>query len=212
MHKSLEKLVQLGSEPLVPGKLALEFSNSTISESNLNELNEMYSYKNGFFAFESALYVFPVQSFLEHIGSVDWNLSETWKFAYNGEADNLFSFSEDIFGNQFCFFKNEIARFECETGRTTFFAASLGEWAKLILEDYDFLTGNGFARSWQIANGKLEGRRRLFPKQPFTMGGSFDTGNLVSMNGDKVLRFFGEFASQIRKLPDGSDVRLVVDP
>ena len=77
-----------------------------------------------------------------------------------------------------------------------------------MLANYDFVTGHSFARSWQLANRPLSPGERLFPVKPFTIGGEYDTHNMRAMDGAALLRFFGNFATQLRDKPEGASVRL----
>src|SRR5881394_4570455 len=58
--------------------------------------------KNGFYAFESALHVFPIGSKEGVMDLETWNLPDTWRNTYGGLADGYLFFGEDTFGNQFC--------------------------------------------------------------------------------------------------------------
>ncbi len=175
-----------------------------------SELFALLHARNGFYAFEAALEVYPAQSHGEVVGFADWNVPETWKCEYHGLADDLLCFAQDVFGNQFALRRDEIVLFECETGRTTAFASSIEDWSEKVLADYDFVTGHTFARSWQLANRPLVPGERLYPVTPFTMGGKYEVSNMRAMKGTALLRFFGDFANQVRDVPDGTRVRLSV--
>jgi len=51
---------------------------------------------------------------------------------------------------------------------------------------------------------------RLSPKIPFVMGGDYEVDFLYSIESVKAMRFRGSVAIQIRELPDGSKVRVIV--
>ena len=63
----------------------------------------MLALKNGFYAFELALHVFPAQSCDQHIGLDLWNSETLWRSAYGEVTNGCGFFAEDIFGGQFCF-------------------------------------------------------------------------------------------------------------
>ena len=117
-------------------------------------------------------------------------------------------FAEDIFGNQFCIKGKDISSFDAETGATKPLASSLEEWAAAILTDYQLLTGHKLAHEWQVRNGPMPINRRLVPKIPFVVGGAYAVDNLYAGDTITSLRYRGEFAVQIRDVPDGGKVRL----
>lgn len=56
---------------------------------------------NGFYAFESAVHVFPLEAHSGSHGIVSWNVPELWRNWFDGMADGLVFFAEDIFGGLF---------------------------------------------------------------------------------------------------------------
>src|SRR4051812_6689365 len=66
------------------------------------ELEGLLRRRNGFYAFESALHVFP---FGREEGVLDletWNVASTWRDEYAGQMDGCLVFAEDTFGFPFC--------------------------------------------------------------------------------------------------------------
>lgn len=210
MGTALHKLVEIGSEPLAEGSPTFEITYSDWAPSLSKEVAGLLSLKNGFYAFASALHVLSVQSEAGVTGIVDWNLAESWKQSYAGLADKIFCFAQDIFGNQFALYKQQVVIFNCETGELGNFAQSLEDWASKVLLDYNFVTGHDFARSWQSANRPLKRGERLFPVKPFIIGGDYSIDNLKPLNDIEGLRFFGHFCTETHRLPDGSFVSLSV--
>ena len=208
MGPNTRKLASTSSQQVAPGKPRVEFSASTRSPAIERELAELLHHKNGFSAFESALHVFPAQSLHNVIGIADWNTVETWKYAYEGRADHLLCFAEDIFANQFALAGRSIVLFHAETSETSAFANSLEDWAQRILEDYDYLAGYTFAHQWQATNGALPATDRLRPIHPFVAGGEYAVGNMRAVPRAEVLRTLGPFAAQIADVPDGGGIRL----
>jgi hypothetical protein len=181
-----------------------------IKGSLVGELLEMYQNKNGFYAFESALHVYPAQSCLPEIGLDNWNASDNWKKFYNGMADELMFFAEDIFANQFCIKNNNIYCFNSETAELELLANNMEEWANSILEDYDVLTGHKIAHKWQQMYGRIEAGMRLMPKKPFVVGGDFAIENLYLLEAFKIMQSNGNIAVQIKDLPDGAQLKFKV--
>jgi hypothetical protein len=202
VQKVIEKLALIGSHPLGAGTASVH--DLSAGESRLlNELLEMLSLKNGFFAFESALHVFPTKSQTNYLDLLRWNMAETWKSEYGDFTEGLYSFAQDIFGVQHCIKGEEIVSFDPETGSTEFLAKSIAEWATKILEDLEFLTGYPIAHQWQSKYGALPIENRLMPKIPFVCGGEFAIGNLVSIEARRSMQLRANFALQLKDIPDG---------
>lgn len=210
MSTALNKLLVISSEPLNLDRpvFGSEFFReiSPLGEALLALLKQ----KNGFFAFESALHVFPARSSTQSVGLVEWNAEELWTGLYAGAAAGCLFFAEDIFGCQFCIREDEVQLFEPETGEWSFFATDLENWAERILDDYEFVTGYPLARKWQASNGVLAVGQRLVPKIPFVMGGEYQLDNLYSLDAVKAMQLRAEIARQIRGLPDGTHIRFKV--
>jgi hypothetical protein len=64
-------------------------------------------------------------------GITDWNKHDLWKAEYDGFADDIFCFAEDLFGQQFVVSDGKIGAFEPETGNVEIVASSLEQWASL---------------------------------------------------------------------------------
>ena len=169
------------------------------------EVLDLLAAKNGFFAFEGALHVFPAGG--GRIRDIDaWNEGGCWKNQYPESLSDIVFFAEDIFGGQFCIIEAEICTFDPETGETERIAWSVEEWAALLLRDYRTLTGWPLAHEWQERNGMLEQGCRLVPKVPFVLGGEYEVANLFSLDSVKAMRTYANLARQIRELPEGAEV------
>ena len=177
MGNSLRKLVDISSESINKQKPKFD-DNIYLAGSLENELKSLLSLKNGFYAFESALHVFPSHTFKNEIGLVDWNKKNLWKYSYNYILDDCLCFAEDIFGGQFCIKDNKIHILDPETGDLEFLANHLEDWAKILLLDYHHLTGYTLAKEWQECYGPLHSGERLLPKKLFVAGGKFIIDNL----------------------------------
>lgn len=175
------------------------------------ELGCLLHVKNGFYAFESALHVFGLEPGSENTTLSSWNDEQLWRYEYEDMAKGLLFFAEDAFGHQFCIHKDTICTFEPETGDTKFFSNSVDEWARCILDDYSVLTGYPLMREWQIHNGPIPVGRRLIPKLYFVLGGQYSLDNMYSGDAVEGMRARGNLARQIRDVPDGAQVRLIVE-
>jgi len=177
-----------------------------------SQLLELLSLRNGFFAFEAALRVFPAGPTLYGYALDEWNAPDLWRAHYNGLADGAFFFAEDLFGGQYGVWEESVIKFDPETADAEIVAADLDGWADLILTDYAFQTGYPLAHEWQLAHGPLEPRQRLVPLTLFVLGGAFSLDNLKAMDAAEGMRVRGPIAQQIRDLPDGSPITLSVEP
>ena len=208
---NVERLVSISSEPLAPKPLAMPESFRTYPLGA--ELFRLLEQKNGFYAFESALHVFP-QTDDPEAGLEAWNTSPLWRYGYQDLAEGLLFFAEDIFQDQFCLSASEdgVLRFYAETGRTTVIADSIENWAGLILSNYSEETGWPFAHDWQSKNGPLPAGTRLMPKTPFFLGGEYSIENLWAGSSLQGMRLKADLAMQTRALPEGAHVELKFAP
>ncbi|HTU35073.1 MAG TPA: SMI1/KNR4 family protein [Candidatus Acidoferrum sp.] len=209
---NIQNLLSISSEALSPTRPS-GFPEFLREYGSGTELFHLLEQKNGFYAFEFALHVFPLSND-PTMGLQGWNAESLWRSSYGDLAEGLLFFGEDILQDQFCLRKSGpgVYRFHAETGRTTFMAESVEKWAGLILSDYKTETGWPFAHEWQNKNGALSFGQRLMPKMPFLLGGEYNLENLWAGNPLEGMRFKGELATQTRDLPHGAPVRLIISP
>lgn len=207
----IEQLLSISTEPLAPKPTAMP---DFLSEYSLGvDLFDLLQQKNGFYAFESALHVFPLTSDSES-GLEAWNAEPLWRNEYGDLANDLLFFAEDILQDQFCLSKrpSRVLRFHAETGRTEGVASSLERWADKLLSDFRTETAWVLAHEWQRQKGPLPLGKRLMPKTPFFLGGAYDIENLWAGNCLEGMRLKGDLARQTRDLPEGAKVRLRIKP
>jgi hypothetical protein len=176
------------------------------------ELTELLQARNGFYAFGAALHVFPAESTKLSWGMVDWNMPGLWKHEYASFVDPGVCFAEDIFGNQFCIRDGTVHFFTAETGKLEPMAASIEEWASALAADDGTWSGWPFAKRWAEQHGPMPLHSRLHPAIPFVCGGSYETDNLHPVDAAEMMAKWGWFARQIRDVPDGGIIKIVVDP
>lgn len=208
---NMEQLLSIGSEPLEMPPTAMPdlFRAYTLGA----ELFNMLLLKNGFYAFESALHVFPLTTDIGN-GIEGWNANVLWRNEYQDLAEGLLFFAEDIFQDQFCLSakQNGVFRFHAESGQTDSFSDSLEKWAARILSNDRVETGWPLAHEWQTMNGPLPNGQRLMPKTPFFMGGEYTLENLWAGNPIEGMRLKGDIAVQTRNMPSGTKIRLNITP
>jgi hypothetical protein len=209
MSEETTRLLKLSSAAIVDDLPSVESLKGDFLAAPLGrELLELLAERNGFYAFESALFVRPLSFAGSPLGLVQWNDDNLWRHAYETDFSGVLFFAEDIFGNQFCVRQDGISSFEPETGEFQPIADTLSSWASWIVEDYRVRTGWPLAREWQLQYGALEAGQRLLPKKPFVLGGEFALGNLYKLNDVEGMLFRASIAVQLRGCPDGSTVIL----
>jgi hypothetical protein len=210
MGENLEKLLAAASSALSDSPVVLDRELLASDDSVLAELVELLRKRNGFYAFESALHVFPSSSVNGTIGLDRWNAEGLWRASYGDMASGCLFFAEDVFGGQFCIKGNQVYSFDPETGGLEAIANSLEAWAKAVIVDYEVMTGYPLAHAWQEKNGPLPQGKRLVPKVPFVVGGKYELGNLYLMEAARSMQLRGELANQIKDLPDGAQIQFQI--
>jgi hypothetical protein len=208
MHSDIMKVLSISSVAISNVDSSIPFVNRWGALGD--EIAEVLRARNGFYAYESALLVRPLQSERPPLGSFEWNASELWKCEYELPTD-CFCFAEDLFGGQYCISGAKIRSFNPETGTLDEEWPSLEAWAAEILARRNFRTGHALAHAWQMKNGPLTPGMRLLPKIPFLSGGQYDVENLYAIEDVKGMRLRAHVARQIRDLPDGSQIVFKTD-
>lgn len=204
---AIEKLLSISSEPLAPHPPEQP---TFISHYRLGaELLQLLQEKNGFYAFEAALHVFPISS-PNFMSLEEWNSDSLWRAGYRDLAEGLLFFAEDIFQCQFCLSAEGVVRFDSETGRRASMAVTMEEWAEKVLANYSQETGCNLASEWQVRNGPITPGKRLMPKIPFFLGGAYSLENLWLADAVEGMRFKADLALQTMNLPDGAQIRLIL--
>lgn len=208
---AINKLLSVGSEPLAPQPKAIP---EMLGAFTLGpELVRMLHKKNGFYAFEAALHVFPLTGDPE-TGLVGWNAVSLWRNDYEDLAEGLLFFGEDILQDQFCLSVKQpgVFRFHSETGELVFIADTIEGWAGVVLSNYQRETGWPFVHEWQAKNGLIPFGKRLMPKTPFFLGGEYNLHNFWVGNSLEGMRLKADLARQTRHLPEGSAIKLRIAP
>ena len=208
MLSGIKKLISISSESICQNCNPRPSEISGFSGRRLDELNDLLRMKNGFYAFESALHVFPTECYPQAIDIEFWNYSNNWKDKYDALLNQILFFAEDVFGEQFGISGDQIIRFIPETGETVPFSGSLEEWAAKILDDFAFETGYDLATKWQKLNGLIPFGTRLLPVRPFFLGGKFEIDNLYAVEAFEGMKFRADIWRQTKDLPDGSEIEL----
>jgi hypothetical protein len=203
---SVEKLVSLTGPALVDAPPILSVRATRLAGRRADELLALLRERNGFYAYESALHVFPAT---EKTGVMDldqWNSDELWRKEYGSMADRCLFFAEDAFGQPFVLRDDRVFTMESENGELEEIAEDLEGWARWILDDPDFATGYPLAREWQEMRGPLAPGKRLFPGVPFVLDGAYEIENLAEVDAIKAMRLRGKLARQLKNVPPGAKV------
>jgi hypothetical protein len=207
---AMDQLLSIASEPIGPAA-GPGFAAILAAQGDRGlELLDLLRARNGFYAFYSALHVFPLGMLEGKVDLESWNAEALWRDAYAHLAAGCLFFAEDIFGGQFCLKDDAVLVFDPETGEQTRSGGTLEEWAQHVLLDHDTLCGTPLAREWQERYGALPPGRRLIPKMPFVLGGDFALENLYVADPVEAMRFRGALAQHLRGLPDGAAIQLKV--
>lgn len=172
-----------------------------------DDLAALLSGRNGFYAFEAALHVFGVGAHVVGRSLEEWNSSDGWIASYQGLADGLFFFAEDVFGAQFAIRGDRVVTFDPETAEVEVMASSIEDWADQLTGNYQVLTGFPVAHAWQATHGAIVPGHRLVPKQPFVLGGEFAVSNLYSLDAVEGMRVRAGLALQIKDMPGRAQIR-----
>lgn len=212
MTHSLDKLAQLGGDPVrseaVDKAQIFQHFGASAGKSLLSLLRD----KNGYYAFEGALHVRSDLGDGREKGLVEWNGDEPWRADYKGMAEDAIFFAEDVFGVQFCIHRGVVASFDPETGVFDPVAHDLEEWARVVLDDIGLWTGYRVAHDWQVLHGRIPQGARLVPITPFVLHGEYSIENVRAMDAAESMKYRASIALQIRDLPDGATVKFrVVD-
>lgn len=214
VHPAITELLSIASEPIgsfVSADKAAQYLGRWGALLG-KELADVLNRRNGFYAYESALLVRPLQNQGSPLGLLEWNDTGLWKAQYADGLSEVLFFAEDVFGGQFCLRGDRVCSFDPETGLFDEMSESLGAWANDLITDYEFRTGYPLAHAWQVRYGPLRPGVRLLPKTPFICGGEYEVENLCSLDDVKGMQFRASIANQIRDLPDGSQIVLEVAP
>ncbi|MFJ8932114.1 SMI1/KNR4 family protein [Streptomyces sp. NPDC102364] len=205
----LEALIARARYPLGPRRtVALDRS-----DGSFGELAALLTRHNGLTVFDAGVQVFRAGA--EGLGPdlQTWNDPRLWKHTYEGLADGLLCFAQDLFGTQFALDNDgHVVRFDPETAERTPLGDSLENWAQWLLADPDLHGTHAFATRWQDQHGPLPHDQRLIPRHFFTLGGAYEDHNLVAKEAAQCMRIRGPLAQTVYSLPDGAQFQMTATP
>lgn len=211
---SLRKLAKVAGPPIGPeveGTQVLANSLAVWGD-RAAELAMLLSWRNGFYAYESALLVRGSGNVPPPRDIAAWNARSAWLAQYDDfSLGPMLFFAEDVFGNQFAIASGRVVLFDPETGNSEEVAQTLEDWARVVLDDYAYFTGYPVAHEWQKRNGPLRPGMRLVPRIPFVCGGEFVVSNLGLTDELEGMAFRASLARQIKDLPDGATIHFKIE-
>jgi hypothetical protein len=210
MGPHLRKLLSIACPALSEQPPTVEPKHVIDAGSLADEYAAMLRVRNSFYAFESALHVFPAGTVERGYSLAAWNDPTLWTGEYGDLLAGAVCFAEDVFAEQFVLIDGGVHRLDPEIGELSWIAASLEEWAGQILADYEFETGWTTASEWQGQHGPLPIGHRLIPKTPFVLGGEYDIDNLYAADPVEAMRFRAYLAGEIRDLPNGAQIEFKI--
>lgn len=164
---------------------------------------------NGFYAFESALHVFPSgEPGLPGRSLEEWNSRSLWRESYGHLMPEVIFFAEDIFGGQFAVGQDgAVYSFNPETAALSKYSEDVASWQDDVIADWNYATGYPVGHEWQMRNGALPSGHRLVPRIPFCVGGEFSFDNMIPVEAAAALRYWGGFALAIAQSQDGDQFK-----
>ncbi len=209
MIDHVKQLLVAAGPPLSESSPRLSAASSSLAGELTKQLLQLLWMRNGFIAYEGALEVFPTRDESDPQLDVNrWNSPSEWRSAYAELAAGCLFFAQDVLGAQFCIYAGAVHRFDPETGDKEYFATSINEWAMQMCAEPEVNTGYPLLQQWERAYGKLAFGTRLVPKIPFVLGGEYQVQNLHPMDAGEAMRFYGDLAVQLHRMPDGAQVQL----
>lgn len=174
-----------------------------------SHLEALLAERNGFYAFESALHVFPSgEPGLPGRSLEEWNSMSLWRRSYEYLMPKMVFFAEDVFGGQFVVAPGGVVySFNPETAAVSRFSERISRWQDDVIEDWNYATGYSVAHEWQMRNGSLPSGHRLVPRIPFSIGGEFTPDNMILVEAVAAMKYWANFALAVSKLQDGSQLR-----
>lgn len=201
-----QKLLSIASPALIDAPPMLGAKLTKLLGKRLDELLALLRERNGFYAFESALHVFPATTKAGLMDLEQWNSDELWRSTYGAMVDRCVFFAEDVFGCPFAIRDDKVLSMDPENGELEEIGDDLESFASHILADFEVATGQPLAHEWQTMRGPLAPGRRLFPGIPFVLDGPYEVENLRDVDAAQAMRFRGKLAVQLKNVPPGAKV------
>ncbi len=163
-NRGLVTLIEQAGPPISRAPRRLQDTPVTLSRDRKIELEALLHLRDGFRTLAGVLLVRPSVSVASVRGIEEWNQLSLWRMPYVRAREVLF-FAEDVFGRQFGLHKDEIVRFDPETGDLEHLSFTLERWAEMVVADPDALGGDALT-AWLAEHPPLGVNDRLQPNVP----------------------------------------------
>jgi hypothetical protein len=187
--------------------IAVEICSQLIQDKNYFEF--ISSVGNGGFFFGQSLQLYSLIT-EEDFRSI-LNVNNVLNKEFDSLFEGLYSFGQDIFGNQFTFSINEgeIVFLNIETGGREVLAKGFKEWLDVLTADLEYYTGMSYEKEWKDKYS-ISLNERLQPKIPFVIGGDYTIDNFYVNGYPAYLLYNADISKQIINLKDGEKVNLKI--
>jgi len=165
-------------------------------------LDFMSHYDGGYF-YNHSLHIYGKSNELNY-HSIEY-INQILNVSFLNIFEGLIAFSEDVFGNPFCFSNEGIVYFNIETGSRELLAKDFNEWLSLLYSDLAYFTGKDLVVDNDV---ELSYGKRLCPKLPFILGGEYLANNLILKDFEENIEFSSSIAKQVYDLPDGTEFKI----
>lgn len=182
------------------------YDDMEIYNENKDYLDFIKSNNGGYF-YNNSLHIFGS---MKRSNYHDINyLNNLYHMSYGKLVKDIFFFAEDLFGNPFGFFNQNVIHLNLETSDKEVVSKDFIGWLKEINNDLDYFTGQSLLQEFKsddiyyLAYGK-----RIGAKYPFVLGGEYAFNNLILKDFEENIEYNASIAKQIIDLPDGAKVQI----
>lgn len=173
-----------------------------------SQLASILSVHDGFYSFSGALLFRPMRS-RAPIHSIEaWSNPSLWVHEYDLDLGGVVFFAEDVFGVQFCLWRDRVGAFDPESGEIEEVASDLFDFGNKLASDGSYLSGGPILVEWEKKYGKLLPGERLLARVPFVLGGEFEIDNMARIGDVRGMINRAGIANQIMGVPDGDSITL----
>lgn len=204
-NRGLAELIRQAGIPISRAPQRLRETPVRLTKERLLELEALLHVRDGFRTVGGALIVRPSVTVAAVRGIEDWNQLSLWRTPYRRASEILF-FAEDILGHQFGLHRDEVVRFDPETGQFEHHAFTLERWAQRVLEDPDDV-GRSIVRAWEADHKPLQTTDRLQPEVPFILAESKDVAFRV-IEDLELMKKYARLYRETQGIEDGTQIEI----
>jgi hypothetical protein len=171
---------------------------------------------NGAYLYDHALHFFGACEAPPWHSLPAWNAPTTWRDTYPDGVAGLVCFAEDAFGDQFAYDERgaqagAVVVFEAELGRVVPAAPSFLLWLEALVAHPAAVLPIDVLAAQRAEHRSLGSGMHLFAYPPLFTPESREGVSLGHVDAVEAMRFRGQLASQVRRLPPGSRVEIKLE-